>query len=85
MIFPAGFGEIMGTMARIGFFNAEVLPILKNGKRPTYETFLLELLKGQSKNLVSTLIGEKDIADRIFALNLCKERGAAIKTAKTIM
>ncbi|CAK9143275.1 unnamed protein product [Ilex paraguariensis] len=79
-----GFGEIMGTLARIGFFNTEPLPILKNKKRPTYQTFLLELLQIESKNVCESMMGEVNITERIVALGLCKERGTAMKTAKTI-
>lgn len=84
-MFGAGFGEIMGTMARIGFFDNQVHPILENGKRPTYKNFLIELLKDEGKNLIGTTHVEEDIAKRIFSLGLCKERGTAARTAKTIM
>uniref|UniRef100_A0A5B7CDN9 Putative alpha-aminoadipic semialdehyde synthase isoform X2 n=1 Tax=Davidia involucrata TaxID=16924 RepID=A0A5B7CDN9_DAVIN len=80
-----GFSEIMGTLARIGFFNTEAHPILKNVKRPTYGTFLLELLKIRSENLAGSVMGEKDITERIVTLGLCKEQGTAVKTAKTII
>ncbi|KAA8534721.1 hypothetical protein F0562_029837 [Nyssa sinensis] len=80
-----GFSEIMGTLARIGFFNTEAHPIFKNLKRPTYGTFLLELLKTRSENLAGCLMGEKDITERICTLGLCKEQGTAVKTAKTII
>ncbi|KAL7207184.1 hypothetical protein ACSBR1_029202 [Camellia fascicularis] len=80
-----GFGEIMGTMARIGFFNTEAHPILKNEKRPTYVSFLLELLSIQSQNLAGTVMGEKDVMERVIALGLCKEQGMAAMTAKTII
>lgn len=80
-----GFGEIMGTMARIGFFDNQVHPILENEKRPTYKNFLLELLKDEEKNLIGTTHVEEDIAKRIFSLELCKELGTAARTAKTII
>ncbi|CAL5375673.1 hypothetical protein CsSME_00008955 [Camellia sinensis var. sinensis] len=80
-----GFGEIMGTMARIGFFNTEADPILKNEIRPTYVSFLLELLSIQSQNLAGTVMGEKDVMERVIALGLCKEQGMAAMTAKTII
>ncbi|WOG94156.1 hypothetical protein DCAR_0313449 [Daucus carota subsp. sativus] len=80
-----GFGEIMGTMARIGFFDAQVHPILENGKKPTYKSFLLELLKDDGKNLIGTTHIEEAIAERIISLGLCKERGTAARTAKTII
>ncbi|KAL6976806.1 1-piperideine-2-carboxylate,1-pyrroline-2-carboxylate reductase [Sarracenia purpurea var. burkii] len=80
-----GFAEIMGTLARIGFFNREVLLTLKNEKRPTYVSFLRERLSMQNQNLAENVMGENDIMERIFALKLCKEQGAAAKTAKTIV
>ncbi|XP_057506464.1 alpha-aminoadipic semialdehyde synthase-like isoform X1 [Actinidia eriantha] len=80
-----GFAEIMGTLARIGFFNTKAHPILENEKRPKYVSFLLELLSGQNQNLEGNLIGESDVMEKIFALGFCKEQGTAAKTAKTII
>lgn len=77
-----GFGEIMGTLGRIGLFSAEAHPLLTPGTRPTFKMFLSELLKidkGQA------LIGEKEISERILSLGHCKEQGTAAKAAKTIM
>lgn len=79
-----GFCEIMGTLARIGLFDSEAHPILKGVKRPTFGTFLLEVLKIESKGMDGPLIAEKDIAERIFTLGHCKEEGTAVKAAKTI-
>ncbi|KAK6131718.1 hypothetical protein DH2020_034515 [Rehmannia glutinosa] len=79
------FGEIMGTLARIGFFDTEATPTLQNETRPTYRTFLLALLVFHTKDLAESIIDERWIADRIFALGLSKEREAALKTAKTIV
>lgn len=84
-MFGAGFGEIMGTMARIGFFDTQVHPILENAERPSFKNFLLELLKDEGKNLIGTTHVEEAIAKRIFSLGLCKEHGTAARTAKTIM
>ena len=81
----AGFSEIMGTLARIGFFDTKAHPVLNSVKRPTYGSFLLELLKVQSENLAESLMGENNIAERILVLGLCKEQGTAVKTAKTIL
>lgn len=81
----AGFGKIMGTLARIGLFSAEAHPILKNGKRPTFRMFLCELLKVDSKNMDETLKGEKGILERILSLGFCKEQETATSAAKTIM
>ncbi|KAK6147532.1 hypothetical protein DH2020_018444 [Rehmannia glutinosa] len=80
-----GFGEIMGTLARIGFFSTEATPMLQNETRPTYRTFLLSLLVCHTKDLAESIIDERWIADRIVALGLSKEREAALKTAKTIV
>lgn len=78
----AGFSEIMGTLARIGFFSPEVFPVLVSERRPTFREFLLGLLK--SENL-GTPMGEKDIADRIVELGHCRDQKIALNTAKTIM
>lgn len=75
----------MATLARIGFFDTEAHPILKDGKKPTFRTFLLELLKSKSEDVDGPLIAEKDITERIVTLGHCKEQGTAVKTAKTIM
>lgn len=75
----------MGTLARIGFFNTEATPILKNEARPTYRTFMLALLNCNTENSEGLIIGEKWIAEKIVALGLCKEIEPAIQTAKTIM
>lgn len=74
----------MATLARIGFFDTEAHPILKDGKKPTFRTFLLELLKSKSEDVDGPLIAE-DITERIVTLEHCKEQGTAVKTAKTIM
>lgn len=81
----AGFSEIMGTLARMGYFNTEAHPSLKHEKRPTFEAFLLELLRAKSKSTDGTIMREADIAERISELGLCKDSGSAVKTAKTIM
>lgn len=75
----------MGTLSRIGFFDSEAHPILKNGKRPTFREFLFELLEIASEDLSGPLIGEKNIMERILLLGHCKEQGTALRTAKTIM
>ena len=79
-----GFGEIMGTLARIGFFDTEAHPILALSKRPTFGAFLLELLKIKSEDFDGTMTAE-DIKGRILALGLCKAQQTALKTAKTIL
>lgn len=77
-----GFSEIMGTLTRLGFFNNGVDQVLTNSKRPTFQKFLLELLKTESE---SSLISEKAIARQILQLGHCKEEEVAVRTAKTIM
>lgn len=80
-----GFGEIMGTLARIGLFNTEPNPLLKDGKRPTFRTFLLELLKSKGGDFDGPLKGEAGIAERIVGLGHCTDQGSALKAAKTII
>ncbi|KZV49028.1 Lysine-ketoglutarate reductase/saccharopine dehydrogenase bifunctional enzyme [Dorcoceras hygrometricum] len=83
--YEGSFGEIMGTLARIGIFSTEASPIFENKIRPTYRNFILELLNIHNNILNETEIGEKEIEERIMALGLCKERDTALKTAKTIL
>ncbi|XP_076945258.1 alpha-aminoadipic semialdehyde synthase-like [Bidens hawaiensis] len=79
-----GFGEIMGSLARIGFFNSEVHPILTNKDRPaTYRTFLFELL--EVNNSDESVKAEKVITERLLARGICKEDEAAVRTAKAII
>ncbi|XAR55198.1 Saccharopine dehydrogenase (NADP(+), L-lysine-forming) [Bertholletia excelsa] len=80
-----GFGAIMGTLARIGFFNSEASLILKSEKRPTYISFLLGLLGIQNQKLTGIAMGEKDVMEKIVALGFCEEQEIAAKTAKTII
>ncbi|PPS11406.1 hypothetical protein GOBAR_AA09236 [Gossypium barbadense] len=82
---PNRFSEIMATLARIGIFNAETLPLLKHEGRPTFRNFLCELLKIDTKDMNEVVVGEKKIAERILELGHCKEPGVAVKAAKTIV
>uniref|UniRef100_A0A803M8V2 Saccharopine dehydrogenase (NAD(+), L-glutamate-forming) n=1 Tax=Chenopodium quinoa TaxID=63459 RepID=A0A803M8V2_CHEQI len=79
------FGEIMGTLARIGFFDTEAQTILKSSERPTFETFTLKLLGIEKETLSGSDIGETNIAERIISLGHCKEQAVAFKTARTII
>ncbi|XP_020269569.1 alpha-aminoadipic semialdehyde synthase [Asparagus officinalis] len=85
-----GFSEVMACLAKIGFFDAEVHPILKEDKRPTFRAFLIELLKPRSLNhaisedLERSIADEKEMVRRMIMLGLCKEMTTAIKTIKTI-
>jgi alpha-aminoadipic semialdehyde synthase len=85
ILFCTGFSEIMGTLARIGFFSTETHPILEGEKRPTFRTLLHELLKIKSEEMDGPLIAEKVITERIVSLRHCKEQRTAVKAAKTIM
>lgn len=75
----------MGTLSRIGLFESEPHPFLKDAKRPTFRKFLSELLKMKTEDLDRPLIGEKIIPERIVTLGYCKEQGAAVRAAKTIV
>uniref|UniRef100_M0ZQL0 Aminoadipic semialdehyde synthase n=1 Tax=Solanum tuberosum TaxID=4113 RepID=M0ZQL0_SOLTU len=75
----------MGTLVKIGFFCTESTPIFKNGIRPTHREFLLGLLGISGKILRESVIDEKYITDRILALEHCKDKDTAVKTAKTII
>lgn len=80
-----GFGEIMGSLARVGFFDSEVRSFLTNKDRPTYRTFLYELLEFRSMNSDKSVKEEKLIAERLLALGICKEDETAIRTTKAIL
>ncbi|GAY37557.1 hypothetical protein CUMW_029940 [Citrus unshiu] len=82
---PNRFGEIMGTLGRIGFFSAEAHPVLKQGSGPTFRMFLCEILKMDSQKMGEAPLGEKEITERILSLGHCKERETASKAAKTII
>ncbi|XXG81568.1 hypothetical protein AAC387_Pa09g2165 [Persea americana] len=86
-----GFSEIMASLARIGFFDTEVHPMLREGIRPTFGAFLNKLLKNRtSENKVDSRHAEvsagieKEMSARLIALGYCKETATAEKTAKTI-
>lgn len=75
----------MGTLARIGFFGTESHPVLRCEQRPTFKTFLCELLKIHGQNLDGILLREHEITEKIVTLGYCKEKRTAVKAAKTIM
>ncbi|KAI3991090.1 hypothetical protein MKX01_041309 [Papaver californicum] len=79
-----GFGEIMACLAKIGFFNTEPHPALKEKKTLTFGTFLDELLKVNSENPGETVRDENEMIERLITLRACKERACAAKTVKTI-
>ncbi|WJX96359.1 hypothetical protein P8452_77576 [Trifolium repens] len=81
-----GFSEIMATLSRIGLFNSEVHPILKNEERPTFRKFMFDLLKIVHEDPDRALIREEDITERISTLGHCKDqRSSMMMTAKTII
>ncbi|KAL5698600.1 hypothetical protein ACHQM5_029617 [Ranunculus cassubicifolius] len=75
-----GFGEIMGTLARIGLFDTEPYLFLEETKMPTFNDFLSEVLKIESE----TVGNEKEMIERLISLGVCKEKSTAEKTVKTI-
>ncbi|KAL6010490.1 hypothetical protein ACLOJK_000923 [Asimina triloba] len=82
-----GFSEIMGNLAKMGLFNAEVHPMLKEVNRPTFGSFLDELLEIKTTENGGTqrsIREEKEMASRLIKLGHCKEMTSAMKTAKTI-
>ncbi|XVF35223.1 hypothetical protein REPUB_Repub18cG0127000 [Reevesia pubescens] len=80
-----GFSEIMATLARMGLFDAEAHALLEHESRPTFRTFLFKLLKVNTEAMDEAVIGEEEITERIVKLGHCKERGTAVKAAKTII
>lgn len=80
-----GFSEIMGTLARIGFFDTESQGTLTSPDRPTFESFTLELLDVEKETLSGSVIREIDIAEKIISLGHCKQKTTALKTARTIL
>lgn len=75
----------MGTLSRIGLFNNEAHPILKNEERPTFRKFTFDLLKIDHEDPNGASIGEEDITKRILTLGHCTVQRSAMMTAKTIM
>ncbi|KAL6220857.1 hypothetical protein ACLB2K_008610 [Fragaria x ananassa] len=80
-----GFGQIMGILSRIGLFEAEPHPLFKDGKKPTFQMFLSDLLKMTSEEVDGSLKGEKAISERIISLGYSKEQESAARAAKTII
>ncbi|PIA43283.1 hypothetical protein AQUCO_02000603v1 [Aquilegia coerulea] len=75
-----GFSDIMGSLARTGLFNDDAHPLLKEGKRPTFHTFLNEVLKSESESVGD----EKEIVERLISVGVCNGRASAEATVKTI-
>ncbi|KAK9099643.1 hypothetical protein Syun_026688 [Stephania yunnanensis] len=79
-----GFCEIMGSLKKIGLFDENAHPLLARPNRPTFDTFLVELLKINNKASAS-LEDDKEIAKKLVETGICKETTTAEKTEKTIM
>eukprot|EP01018_Ginkgo_biloba_P028011 Gb_24725 [translate_table: standard] len=93
-----GYSEIMSCLAKLGFFDNEVHPMLKqdtviNHSRPTFNMLLQELLRKASKDNQTlkdaTEVREYstehvDIADMLVGLGCCKNNASANKAASCI-
>ncbi|KAK9101658.1 hypothetical protein Scep_025088 [Stephania cephalantha] len=79
-----GFCEIMGSLKKIGLFDENAHPLLARPNRPTFDTFLVELLKINNKASAS-LEDDKEIAKKLVETGICKETTTAERTEKTIM
>ncbi|KAK4793656.1 hypothetical protein SAY86_024091 [Trapa natans] len=80
-----GFSKIMGTLARVGFFNSEAQINLRDSKRATFRSFLLKLLKIENEDPSNALMTEKGISEQLVRLGHCEEEGTALRTARTII
>ncbi|XP_020090480.1 alpha-aminoadipic semialdehyde synthase isoform X2 [Ananas comosus] len=85
-----GFSEIMATMARVGFFETELHPLIKGSRRPTFKEFLNEILKVGSSTPITTgsfkgsVGSDEELVERLIMLGHCKEKATAVRTVKTI-
>ncbi|KAM0851429.1 hypothetical protein ACQ4PT_052425 [Festuca glaucescens] len=86
-----GFSEIMAILAKIGLFDARNHPLLEETNRPTYRTFLSELLNVNDISTPNTKVnGEEsrghddEVISRLMMLGHCKEKELAVKILKTI-
>lgn len=85
-----GFSEIMAILATIGFFDATNHPLLEETNRPTYRTFLNELLNVNNTTSNAKINGEEsgghddELISRLLTLGHCKEKELAVKILKTI-
>ena len=86
----AGFSEVMACLAKLGFFDSEVHPLLKGGKRSTFRAFLSERLVDRSlnsetsENVERSITNDKEMLRRVTMLGCCKEMTTAKKTVETI-
>ena len=81
----------MAILGKIGFFDAENHPLLQQTNRPTYRTFLSELLNVNDISTSNTKVnGEEsgghddELISRLMTLGHCKEKELAVKILKTI-
>lgn len=74
----------MGTLAKIGLFDASAHPMLKEGKRATFGTFLKELLKCSTRDDSDVFSTEEDMVRSLVKFGHCKEEETALKTVKAI-
>ncbi|CAL9771345.1 unnamed protein product [Musa acuminata subsp. burmannicoides] len=82
-----GFSEIMACLARIGLFETENHPMLGGAQRPTFASFLNELLADKnsaSTNTLGSTENEQEMIKRLIMLKYCNDDAAATRTVKTI-
>jgi len=86
-----GFSEIMAILGKIGFFDAANHPLLQETNRPTYRTFLSELLNVNDISTSNTNVNgeesgghDEELISRLVMLGHCKEKELAVKILKTI-
>ncbi|CAM0943629.1 unnamed protein product [Alopecurus aequalis] len=86
-----GFSEIMAILGKIGFFDAANHPLLQETNRPTYRTFLSELLNVNDISTSNTKVNgeesgghEGKLISRLMTLGHCKDKELAVKILKTI-
>ncbi|XP_049934665.1 alpha-aminoadipic semialdehyde synthase isoform X2 [Nymphaea colorata] len=86
-----GFSKIMSSLAKIGLFDTETHPLLKEELKPTFQEFLGYLLKFSMKedlqkpaDSVVLALEESQMVERLTMLGHCKEKTEAEKTVKTI-
>ncbi|KAI3835723.1 hypothetical protein MKW92_027642 [Papaver armeniacum] len=78
-----GFGELLACLAKIGFFNTEPHPALKEGKTLTFDTFLDELLTVNNENIEGTVRDDDEMIDRLIHSGLTKEELVQQKLLKS--
>lgn len=77
----------MACLARIGLFETENHPMLGGAQRPTFASFLNELLADKnsaSTNTLGSTENEQEMIKRLIMLKYCNDDAAATRTVKTI-